>query len=167
MWPDAKTERKEEKGNEGGQCPQSQIKASPSLLPPRLSKPLPGSRRVSRYSCLSVSSFGRRERKRGTDRKGGEAGQCHKRAEAGWAFLEKQRRSQVQMDAETLVVWLPCGVLFFLNNVNVLRNIRPSQTLHLPLTLSSYFCRNRNSPKKKEKEVNFYTGVLRTESRLI
>lgn len=36
---------------------------------PRRSKPLPGSRGVSRYSCLSVSSFRKGERKRGKDRR--------------------------------------------------------------------------------------------------
>lgn len=124
MLPDIETrkekrQKKKEKGNEGGQCPQSQIKASPSLLP-RLSKPLLGSRGVSRYSCLSVSSFRNRERarERQSERERQREG---KRDNAialsrlsglgfhGWT-REKQQQQQVQLNEGTLVVWLPGAV---------------------------------------------------------
>lgn len=107
-------EEEKEKGNEGGQRPPVSDKGP---LPPyclSFRKPPPGSRVVSRYSCLSVSSFRKREceqernrqRERGRDRKTdgeGENGTMAQTERRGfYRRTGEKQQQQVQLEKETM-----------------------------------------------------------------
>lgn len=105
--------RREKEGEWGRSAPPVSDKGP---LPPfclSFSKPLPGSRGVSRYSCLSVSSFrkrahkqraGERQREGRTDRdtEKKKAGQCHRLSRARLSELDKKEKNKPKNSSSRL-----------------------------------------------------------------